>query len=315
VASINSVRPALFALTLVLLYHKLHDVYPSLHIFIHSAEHHVFDVLMTALIVIVSITRGSANRPLILISGGLATNHSLLQESQTSQRAALQSESAASTIIPLHVSSAQLAPGREQVGRIFMDRSANLSPDQTPQGWNDVVEKYEAAAEPFTSQFSEEAIGLVRIEPGQRILDVAAGTGALTLAAARHEAEVVAVDFSPAMVSRLRGRLNEEKLTNTAVEQMDGQALTFVDNSFDLAFSVFGVIFFPDHAKGLQEMRRASSAAWLWQHLPGMSPGLSFVFDKLSAEQTDAFGKAFIEQFKDGPVAVEGEAHVGIGVK
>jgi ubiquinone/menaquinone biosynthesis C-methylase UbiE len=137
-----------------------------------------------------------------------------------------------------------------------MKTSSNLSPDQTSQGWNAVVEKYEAAAGLFTSQFAKEAIRLANVNPEQRVLDVAAGTGALTLAAARLAAEVVAIDFSPAMVCRLRKRLTEENLTNASVEAMDGQAMAFPDDSFDAAFSVFGIIFFPDYAKGLREMWR-----------------------------------------------------------
>ena len=65
----------------------------------------------------------------------------------------------------------------------------------------------------------------------------------------------------------------------------------------------------------VERVWRSSTAEWLWQYLPGMSPGLSFVFDKLSPEETEAFGRAFIAQFEDGAVAIDGEAHIAIGVK
>ena len=59
----------------------------------------------------------------------------------------------------------------------------------------------------------------------------------------------------------------------------------------------------------------APSADWLRHRLPGMSPGLSFLFDTLSTEESEAFGEALAAQFGDGPAIFEGEAHLGIGSK
>lgn len=107
---------------------------------------------------------------------------------------------------------------------------------------------------PFTARFAEEALARVVLTPEMRVLDVAAGTGALALAAARNGAQVLATDFSPGMVARIAAA----KLSNVEARVMDGQALDLPDASFDIAFSVFGVIMFPDWRKGLAEMARVT---------------------------------------------------------
>lgn len=135
-------------------------------------------------------------------------------------------------------------------------RMAGTTPSQAV--WDEAAADYEAFAEPFTRQFAEAALALSGgVAPGERVLDVAAGTGALTLAAARAGARVLATDFSPGMVARLSHRLAEAGLAGTAEARvMDGQALSLDDASFDAAFSIFGVMLFPDWARGLTELAR-----------------------------------------------------------
>lgn len=146
---------------------------------------------------------------------------------------------------------------------------AAISLDQTPEGWNTVVEEYERVLEPLTTQFAQEALRLTAVKPRERILDVAAGPGSLTLCAARAGADVVAIDFAPQMVKRLRVRLEKETLANTTVEVMDGQAMGFAPGVFDAAFSILGLMFFPDRDKGFGEIfrvlkpgGRAAIVAW-----------------------------------------------------
>jgi ubiquinone/menaquinone biosynthesis C-methylase UbiE len=133
-----------------------------------------------------------------------------------------------------------------------------LGPDQRPPDWDAVSAGYERTFEPFTRQFALEALRLAGpLRPSARVLDVGAGTGALALEAARAGAEVLAVDFAPAMVARVRRRFEDEGLSQRArTEVMDGQALALPDGCFDAALSNFAVIFFPDLARGLNEMRR-----------------------------------------------------------
>jgi SAM-dependent methyltransferase len=88
------------------------------------------------------------------------------------------------------------------------------------------------------------------------VLDVAAGTGALALAAAEAGARVLATDFSPGMVARLRERLAPFAVSEACV--MDGQALEVEDAVFDASFSIFGVMLFPSFQRGMAELVRAT---------------------------------------------------------
>ena len=132
----------------------------------------------------------------------------------------------------------------------------NLSPDQIPQGWSNIASVYERAFEKLTSQFSGEALRQLELEQGERVLDVAAGTGSFSLLAARAGGDVVATDFAPGMVERLQERIAVEKLENIRAQVMDGQNLDCEDGCYDVAASIVGVIFFPDIAKGIAELKR-----------------------------------------------------------
>lgn len=125
------------------------------------------------------------------------------------------------------------------------------------EAWDAVAANYRDYAEPHTSLFAADAWRLAGASAGTRVLDVAAGTGAFTLAALAGGAEVTATDLSPAMVTAIRSRIAAAGLEARATaETMDGQALALPDNAFDLVGSVFGVILFPDPPRGLAEMVR-----------------------------------------------------------
>lgn len=128
--------------------------------------------------------------------------------------------------------------------------------DQTPAGWSDHAEPYDRWLAPLTRRFADDVVEALAIGPGTRLLDVAAGTGALALAAAAAGADVLATDFAPGMVGLLERRATALGL---AVESavMDGQALDVEDGAFDAAASLFGLIFFPDTAAGARELHRA----------------------------------------------------------
>ena len=130
------------------------------------------------------------------------------------------------------------------------------NPDQMPEGWSNIATVYERAFEKLTLQFSVEALNQLELKPGERVLDVAAGTGSFALAAARAGGNVLAIDFAPGMVERLRERIDSEGLSNIAADVMDGQNLEISDSFCDVAASIVGVIFFPDIAKGLSELKR-----------------------------------------------------------
>ena len=131
-----------------------------------------------------------------------------------------------------------------------------LSPDQVPDNWGIIASNYERSFEGLSAQFAAHALRLLDVKPGERVIDVAAGTGAFSLLAARAGAEVLATDFAPGMIARLRERIAAERLTNISAEVMDGQALAVSEASFDASVSVLDLIFFPDITKGVAELRR-----------------------------------------------------------
>ncbi len=125
-----------------------------------------------------------------------------------------------------------------------------------PLAWNLVAEAYTDEYLPFFEVFARRALDLAGVAPGERVLDVACGSGALTMLAAARGARVTALDFSDEMLARLRRRA--EGLVDHHVVAMhgDGQALPFADQCFDAGFSMFGLLFFPDRARGFSELRR-----------------------------------------------------------
>jgi SAM-dependent methyltransferase len=93
------------------------------------------------------------------------------------------------------------------------------------------------------------------IRAGERVIDIAAGNGNATLAAARRFARVTSTDYVPALLEKGRIRAAAEGL-DIAFREADAEALPFYDASFDVALSTFGVMFAPDHARCAGEMMR-----------------------------------------------------------
>src|SRR4051794_15989674 len=115
-----------------------------------------------------------------------------------------------------------------------------------PKGWDVGAAAYSSNFVPLFRAYAVDALALAGVTGSTRVLDVACGPGTLALEAARLGAAVIATDFSPGMIAQLRGRMGEAGLANITAEVMDGQRLALPDASFDAAFSMFGLIFFPD---------------------------------------------------------------------
>lgn len=120
-----------------------------------------------------------------------------------------------------------------------------------PSFWSNQSD-YQELAHGFTSFYGERAWALASVPAGARVLDIAAGAGALAIVAARAGAQVLATDFSPGMVDAVLSN----GIPNLEGRVMDGQALDLPDASFDAAFSLFGIMLFPDWQAGLREMAR-----------------------------------------------------------
>ncbi len=93
------------------------------------------------------------------------------------------------------------------------------------------------------------------VNGGERVLDVAAGNGNATLAAARRFAQVTSTDYVPALLDRGKARAEADRLAVT-FQEADAEALPFADASFDKVLSTYGVMFAPDHAQSARELLR-----------------------------------------------------------
>jgi SAM-dependent methyltransferase len=146
------------------------------------------------------------------------------------------------------------------------------NPHMTPS----FARAYEKTATRIMGPVSSSA--LERIGPvgrGTRILDIAAGSGALSVPAAYKGALVTAIDIAPGMVELLTERLAPFPAAGAQI--MNGQALTFEDESFDAALSIVGVSIFQDWRRGLAEQVRVLRSGGIavlatWRTMPGGGP-------------------------------------------
>src|SRR5215207_7099584 len=95
----------------------------------------------------------------------------------------------------------------------------------------------------------------VELRAGQRVLDIAAGNGNATLAAARRWANVTSTDYVAALLERGRAKAAAERLPVT-FQEADAEDLPFADSSFDTVLSVFGVMFTPNQEQAAAELVR-----------------------------------------------------------
>ncbi len=102
----------------------------------------------------------------------------------------------------------------------------------------------------------EELCEALDLRSGQKVLDVAAGNGNATLAAARRWCEVVSTDYVPELLARGRKRAEAEGLSSIKFEVADAEELSFADATFDAVVSTFGVMFTPNQDKAAAELLR-----------------------------------------------------------
>ena len=134
--------------------------------------------------------------------------------------------------------------------------TAQPGPLSTTEPWQLVAEGYAAEASLVMAPFSRRAVELLAPGPDARVLDVAAGPGTLALHLAPAVREVTALDFSERMLAQLETAARAAALTNLRTIVGDGQNLPFEDAEFDAGFSIFGLMFFPDRARGFAELLR-----------------------------------------------------------
>ena len=109
----------------------------------------------------------------------------------------------------------------------------------------------------ITVPVSEALVARADVRPGDRVLDVATGTGHAALAAARRGAHTTGIDYVTELVDIARRRATAEVLDVDFVEG-DAEDLAFADGSFDVVLSAIGVMFTADHARAASELVRVA---------------------------------------------------------
>jgi ubiquinone/menaquinone biosynthesis C-methylase UbiE len=126
-------------------------------------------------------------------------------------------------------------------------------------GWDLAADDYESLWQAQLADARAELLASARLSPGQRVLDVACGTGLVAFDAARavgHEGRVLGIDLSGQMIDAARQRARERKVSNVSFARMDAEMLDVPDASFDVALCALGLMYMPDPERALREMRR-----------------------------------------------------------
>lgn len=147
-------------------------------------------------------------------------------------------------------------------------------------------EKWKAKSAAMGQHVTDALVEYAQPAPGMNVLDLASGTGEPAISLALRvgaDGQVTALDLSAALLGIAAERARTRRLTNFKTQQADAQSLPFPDESFDLATSRFGVMFFPDPVLALRELRRvlrpgarACLLAWgsfeqpYWQSMMGV---------------------------------------------
>jgi ubiquinone/menaquinone biosynthesis C-methylase UbiE len=126
---------------------------------------------------------------------------------------------------------------------------------ETRTAWDRIAPGYDRTNTPTQMWLGNQGLSRAGLRSGMRFVDVAAGSGALSIPAARIGAKVLATDQSSVMLDLLDQRARQQGL-GIETRVMDGHALELDDDSFDMAGSQFGVMLFPDMPKGIKEMAR-----------------------------------------------------------
>jgi ubiquinone/menaquinone biosynthesis C-methylase UbiE len=127
-----------------------------------------------------------------------------------------------------------------------------------PQAWDAIAAAYDEHVAPGEADLATTALTLAGLQSGDDFLDVCAGTGGLSLPAARLGAKVLATDWAPKMIEHFNARADAEGLENAEGRVMDCHALDVPDDSYDVTGSQFGVMLVPDQEQALREMVRVT---------------------------------------------------------
>ena len=156
---------------------------------------------------------------------------------------------------------------------------------------------------------AEALVDATEVNTGMCVLDVAAGTGNVSIAAAQRGAQVTASDIAPAMIERGRARLQALGL-DIDWDEADAQSLPYEDARFDRVLSAFGAMFAPDPVRAAGEMLRVTKPEGAVAMTTWVQEGVQGACSDLIAEALPAAAERRVvpEQWGDPAIA---EAHFG----
>ncbi|MFW5973208.1 MAG: class I SAM-dependent methyltransferase [Bacteroidota bacterium] len=126
-------------------------------------------------------------------------------------------------------------------------------------GWDKAAPVYEEAWQDPLQHTQERLLELADLQPGERVLDIACGTGLVTFPAAErvgHDGAVTAVDLSDSMVAAVEEKSRQNGFGRIEARQMDAESLSFDDASFDVVLCSLGLMYVPDPTAAVREMYR-----------------------------------------------------------
>jgi len=167
----------------------------------------------------------------------------------------------------------------------------NSNPLSNCEPWNLVADGYAETTMVVFKQYAEAVIAASNIKPGAVVLDVACGPGTLALEIAQTASKVHGIDFSDSMLAIFRDKINQAGHKHIELHCGDAQSLPYTDGMFDAAFSMFGLMFFPDRSKGFAEIYRTlkpggSITVTSWAPVD-QSPAMHIMFGALRAIKPD----------------------------
>lgn len=126
-------------------------------------------------------------------------------------------------------------------------------------GWDLAARDYEPLWQRQLAGIQAAMLESASLKVGERVLDVACGTGLVAFGAARavgQSGAVLGTDLSGKMVATAQQRASEQRLLNVRFARMDAQALELADASFDVVLCALGLMYVPEPERALREMRR-----------------------------------------------------------
>ncbi len=126
-------------------------------------------------------------------------------------------------------------------------------------GWDLAADGYEPLWQTQLASAQAMLLAMAALTPGERVLDVACGTGLVSFAARElvgTNGSVLGVDLSDQMVQAAQRRAARQRLPNARFERMDAETLALPSACFDVALCALGLMYMPDPAQAVREMRR-----------------------------------------------------------